>query len=99
MSQDGPGKGERGRIIAVKCRSWLPAASERSIDLHKRLQLTQLGLGHTELRREHPRVAVQHFQIARCAAPVADVGQPPRVRSRAVQQDLLLSKLAALAIA
>src|SRR5580704_14068525 len=77
----------------------LPAASERSINLHEGQQLAELGLGDAELRREHPGVAVQHFEIARRTTPISDVGQTPRVRGRLVQHRLLLPEVAALAIA
>jgi hypothetical protein len=73
----------------------LPAASKRSIHLHEEQQLAQLRLGDLELRREHSGIAVQHCQIARGASSVSDVGEPPRIRGRAVQELQLLSKVAA----
>src|SRR3979411_356536 len=70
----------------------LPAASECSINLHESPQLVELRLRNAELCREHPGVAVQHLQIARRATPISDFGQPPRVRGRATELQLLLPK-------
>jgi hypothetical protein len=43
--------------------SLLPAAAERAVDLHDREQLVQLRLREHELRREEPRVGVEHFEV------------------------------------
>ena len=77
----------------------LPAAAERAIDLDERRQLGLPGLGEPQLRDEEARVGVEHFEVARRAALVADVGEPSRVLRRGRQALLLLAELAGLRVA
>src|SRR5258705_10372531 len=61
------------------CRSGLPAAAERTVDLDELRQFTELRLHEAQLRGEQTRFAGEHFEIAGGAALIAQIGQAPGV--------------------
>src|SRR5262249_14564096 len=77
----------------------LPAAAEGAVDLHERGELAGLRLREAQLRAEESRVGVEDLEVARRAALVAELREPPRVLRRADQQPLLLAEFTRPAIA
>src|SRR5262249_16806566 len=69
-----------------------------SIELHQSLELVSARLSQTEFGGEIVGLVRQHFQIAREAGAVADIGKVRRALSRRGQAILLLAELLVLAI-
>ena len=90
---------ERSRRCPLDRSSALfPAAAERPVDLNESEEFVELRVGEAELGREQAAVAVQHFEVARGAALVPQIGQPPRIARGSGEQFLLLTKVPALPV-
>src|SRR5580700_11124717 len=77
----------------------LPPAAKRPVDFHQRGELAQLRLCEPQFAREEPRVRIEHFEIARRAALIADVRETASVLRGRDEQLLLRAELANLPIA
>ncbi len=86
------------RLVSFGPFRSFPATPERSVDLDQREEFAQLRVGEAELRREQPAVAVQHLEVARRAALIPQIGQPPRIARGSGEQLLLLTKVPALPV-
>ena len=51
----------------------LPSSAQGAVQLHQRESFVQYGLRQVQLRGKVARIAVQNFQITRCAAAVARI--------------------------